>query len=279
MCVQKRSITPAALGQVSRLLRLGRTTSCLLLLQAVLGRPALAGSISVRVTDEKGANIQYASVIVLEAQVGAATGRTGRASIAYIPSGRYTVRVSAIGFVRYNATSVKVNDTGTTTLNIALRRHRVRSRGCTMREVDTRLRPATFAHGIIYFGGNRIPAPLSLGFDGMAISVNGRKLPSTEPLPGGGATPEARRHAHLYMQAMHREIGEALERGAVLIISRDGWTTVQPRKEASADGALRAFQRGKRLTDSERQLLSGIEPMFLVEVRQPVELEAASEER
>lgn len=59
---------------------------------------ALAQQLSGRIADATGTSVSGASVHLLNTDFGAATNREGRYEIKGIPAGRYTVRVSAVGF-------------------------------------------------------------------------------------------------------------------------------------------------------------------------------------
>jgi len=214
----------------------------------------------------------------------------------------------------------------------------------------------TVGQGVVYFGGNRIPAPLTIGFEGADAVVNGARLPPLEqpPIPAGARTssdalrfeldstgtaltrdgvrkglsraellqqlrthyasselvrevqvegerlrvtyvdypiqtivympsripmtdpsPEERRRSDaVHAYALLRETKAILDQGAVVLITRDGWTTVPPLIARQVDDALQSLQAGAGVTTVRRELLDSTIPADVQAwVRQPARLD------
>lgn len=77
------------------------------------------GTVSGKVTDTKGSPIPGVNVILLNTSLGAATNIDGVYKIENVPSGSYTLRISAVGYKTQNF-NITVNDNQTTEQNASL---------------------------------------------------------------------------------------------------------------------------------------------------------------
>lgn len=83
---------------------------------------AQVGKLAGRITDdESGDPLVGVNVVIEDTRLGAATDLAGEYFILNVSTGRYTVRVSAVGFVAQNVVNVEIASGKTTRLNLALR--------------------------------------------------------------------------------------------------------------------------------------------------------------
>ncbi len=95
--------------------------SIIVLMVALQLSAATTGKISGMVTDQKtGEPLMGANVVVQEAEMGAAADMQGQFSIANIPPGTYTVKVSMIGYATQVITGVRVEIDLTTSLDVEM---------------------------------------------------------------------------------------------------------------------------------------------------------------
>ncbi len=113
------------LSRISLCRGLGRSAlplAILLLAAIVIGAgsasAAETGAISGKVTDENGAPVQYATVLVQGLQVGGYTDADGKFTILKIPVGSYTVVARVASYKPVQKTGVLVNARQTTVVNI-----------------------------------------------------------------------------------------------------------------------------------------------------------------
>ncbi len=86
------------------------------------------GTVSGKVTDTKGSPIPGVNVILLNTSLGAATNIDGVYKIENVPSGSYTLRISAVGYKTQNF-SITVNNNQTTEQNASLSEDVLRMEG------------------------------------------------------------------------------------------------------------------------------------------------------
>jgi 23S rRNA G2069 N7-methylase RlmK/C1962 C5-methylase RlmI len=76
------------------------------------------------------------------------------------------------------------------------------------------------------------------------------------------------------------EAKRGLDQGGILIISRNGWTTVPPSIANDIDDALQHLQSGAKLSDDQQQLLERtIVPDIQSEIKNPIPLQATGRSR
>jgi carboxypeptidase family protein len=150
-----------------------------------------SGTVAGKVVDERGIGIQGANVLVLNSQRAARTDSAGYFTASFVPPGVYTLRVRCVGFRWAEQTNVQVNARDTTTVVLTMQELPIKlisweiygSAVRRMPRAGVRQSPVTQSiaveRGVLYLGGNRFQAPLSLGIDAAQVVANGLKLPPT----------------------------------------------------------------------------------------------------
>jgi len=123
----------------------------------------------------------------------------------------------------------------------------------------------TAQNGVLYLGGNRFTAPVTLAFAGNALAVNGMTLPdstTTETLPETvPASPNMVRMNEMNVYMLLLAYRRHLDEGGLIICLRRR-DILPPIKLASLlDGALPKLLAGRQLTPTEEsQLRAWIPP-------------------
>ncbi len=96
------------------------------------------------------------------------------------------------------------------------------------------------------------------------------------PIPMRDLTTEERRRMDVERRyAVLLEIKASLEAGALVLISREGQTTVPALQAADLDSVIRALQSGRKLDPAERQFLDSTLPLDIrADVQKPDSLES-----
>ncbi len=91
------------------------------------------GKISGRVTDKTtGQPLVQATVLIVGTTLGSVTDSAGNYIILNVPPGEITVRVSYVGYAQLEQTSVKVEEGGTTTLNMQIEPSKIELQAVTV---------------------------------------------------------------------------------------------------------------------------------------------------
>ncbi len=174
----------------------------LVLLLAVVSAAApsrvFSGSIQGRVTDQVGAAIQNAQVVVVGTSMQAQTDGRGWYSIPNVPAGIYTVRASFIGYKRAQSPGVRVIDGSPTRQDFQLESSPVVVEDIAIVGADGKRRQDLVPRDKVSVSAN--------AYEESSVSLRGAPPQPTSGVIGGAVRKQSRAHADWNTEDYHHRI-------------------------------------------------------------------------